>query len=261
MIALAASLLLVASAGSVEGGVAVRAPIGELHGFPSMSDAAGHVLAEGELRQQRRGRRLTVHATWRFRDGLVAEERDDFLIGAILAQTRHEWVERRAGVEQRRFEVDLESGRALAVTGSAKDRKRDRAELELPRGRAFAGYGVALAASQLPLDRAGAKAELTFVAFTPAPRAVALEVRREGPESIAAAGREIRCVRFTLHPVLPFAIRLFVHPEDAHLWFTEAPPRALVRAEQNLVTKDDPRVVVDVIPRAMPRQARRGSGR
>lgn len=261
MIALAASLLLLASAGSVEGGVAVRAPIGELHGFPSMSDAAGHVLAEGELRQQRRGRRLTVHATWRFRDGLVAEERDEFLVGAILAQTRHEWVERRAGVEQRRFEVDLESGRALAVTGGAKDRKRDRAELELPRGRAFAGYGVALAASQLPLDRAGAKAELTFVAFTPAPRAVALEVRREGPESIAAAGREIRCVRFTLHPVLPFAIRLFVHPEDAHLWFTEAPPRALVRAEQNLVTKDDPRVVVDVIPRAMPRQARRGSGR
>jgi hypothetical protein len=261
MVALVASLLLLASFGSVEAGVAVRAPIGELHGFPSMSDASGRVLAEGELRQERRGRRLTVHATWRFRDGLVAEERDEFLVGGILVQTRHAWVERRDGVEQRRFEVDLESGRAVAVTGPAEDRKRDKVELELPRGLAFAGYGIALAASQLPLDRAGAKAELTFVAFTPAPRAVGLEVRRAGSESIAAVGREIPCVRFTLHPLLPFAIRLFVHPEDAHLWFTEAPPRALVRAEQNLVTKDDPRVVIDVIPRAVPRQARGGIAR
>jgi hypothetical protein len=261
MMAVIASLLLLASGASAGVGVPVRAAIGDLHGFPSMSDASGNVIATGELRQQRRGRRLTVHATWRFRDGLVAEERDEFEVGAELAQTRFSWIERRAGTEQRRFEVDFETGRALARVERPGDRSRDESHLELPRGRAFAGYGTALAVSELPLDTAGAKAELTFVGFAPKPRAISLEVRRDGEEQIPAAGRQIPSVRFTLHPKLPFAIRVLVHVEDARLWFTDESPRALVRAEQNLVTKDDPRVVIDVIPRAAPRRARQGSTR
>lgn len=259
--ALAAALLLLTVAAPEEAAVAVRSAIGDLHGFPSMSDASGRVIATGELRQARRGRRLTVHATWRFRDGLVAEERDEFDVGGQLSQTRFSWVEQRAGTEQRRFEVDFETGRALARVERAGDRSRDESRLELRRGRAFAGYGIALAVSELPLDEAGAKAELTFVAFTPKPRTVTLEVRREGEEPIAAAGRGIPSVRFTLHPKLPPAIRLFVRADDAHLWFTHASPRALVRAEQNLVTKDDPRVVIDVVPRAPSARARRGSAR
>lgn len=256
----AASLLLLAL-GASSAPAPVENTIGDLHGFPSMSDASGRVIATGEVRQQRRGRRLDVRATWRFRDGLVAEERDELEIGERLVQRRFSWVERRGRAEQRRFEVDLETGRALAITFAGGARHRDEARLDLPQGGAFAGYGTALAASALPLDREGSKAELAFVAFAPGPRVVTLEVRREGEERIAAAGRAIPCVRYTLHPVLPFAIRLFVHPEDARLWFTEAAPRALIRAEQNLVTKDDPRVTIDVIPRAVPRQARRGSAR
>ncbi len=225
------------------------------------ADASGRVIATGEVRQQRRGRRLDVRATWRFRDGLVAEERDEIEVGERLVQRRFSWVERRGRAEQRRFEVDLETGRALAITFPGGARHRDEARLDLPQGGAFAGYGTALAAGALQLDREGSKAELAFVAFAPGPRVVTLEVRREGEERLAAAGRAIPCVRYTLHPVLPFAIRLFVHPEDARLWFTEAAPRALIRAEQNLVTRDDPRVTIDVIPRALPRQARRGSAR
>jgi hypothetical protein len=246
---LASMALLLLLSADRGGPVPVRHALGTLHGFPSMSSAEGRVIADGELTQEVKGHRVMVHARWRFADGLVAEERDELRAGETLSQERFSWVETRGGQELRRFEVDFSSGEAAATTLDGKGQpKREHARLDLPRDGAFAGYGVALAASQLGLPP-GARAELTLVAFTPGPRAVRLEVRREGEEAIPVAGRHVPCDRYTLHPVLPFPLRLVVHPKDAHLWFTRAAPPGLVRAEQGLVAKDDPRVVIDVTPR------------
>jgi hypothetical protein len=229
--------------------IPVRHGPGTLHGFPSMSDAAGLVLADGELTQEVVGDRLVVRARWVFPGGRRAEEHDVFRVGRELAQERFSWVETQAGEERRRFEVDFTTGRASAVTHDARGApKREEAHLDLPRGRAFTGYGTALAVSQLRLAE-GATAEVTLVAFTSKPRAVTLQVKREGEERLVVAGRPIACDRYTLHPEIPFPLDLFAGAKDGHLWFTHAPPPALVRAEGNLVEKDDPIVVIDVTPR------------
>jgi hypothetical protein len=241
-------LALVLTAAQAEQ-VPVRYPLGTLHGFPSMSDAAGKVIANGELTQEVAGDRVVVHIRWEFADGRRAEERDEFRAGRALGQERFSWVETRGGIEQRRFEVDFSTGKA---TSSVRDEKghvdRDEKRLDLPRGRSFTGYGAALAVSQLALGP-GEKAELTFVAFTAKPRTVTLEARREGEEPIGVAGRSIACDRYTLHPKIPFPLDLVAGAQDAHLWLSHAAPPSLVRAEQNLVTKDDPQVVIDVTPR------------
>jgi hypothetical protein len=241
----------------------VRFPPGTLHGFPSLSDAEGHVLADGELAQTLRGRTLHVRLRWAFRDGRTAVEEDAFDVGERLVQRSFSWVETRGGVETRRFEADLAAGKATSVRRHEDGKEaRDRSDLALPPGGAFAGYGTALAVSQLGLGQ-GAAAELGFVAFTPEPRLVVLRVTRDGEERIDAAGRALPCDRFTLHPELGWLLRLVAHPKDAHLWFTHEPPPALVRAEQALAAKDDPTVVVDVIPRGPARvspAARRGAG-
>lgn len=251
MSAALALTVLLASAGPI----AVRVVPGALHGFPSLSDAAGNVIADGELSQELRGEVLLVHLRWSFGDGRRVEERAEFRVGAHLTQTRFTWVETAGEVEQRRFEVDFSDGRAIAVTRNRKgEPEREEERLDLPDGRAFTGYGTALAISQLELP-AGGEEELTFVAFTPKPRIVRLGVRRNGEERIDAHGRSIRCDRFTLHPKIPFPVSLFAGAKDAHLWFTHGPPPALVRAEQNLIAKDDPVVVVDVIPRGKARPA------
>ncbi len=238
-------LLLLAHPGAA---VEVRSAPGALHGFPSMSDARGTVIADGELSQERRGDRLVVRARWVFRDGRRAEETDTFRTGTELVQERFAWVETLRGEEQRRFEVDFGGGDARSSVLRGGRVEREEEKLDLPPGRSFAGYGAALAASQLPLEP-GDEAELSFVAFTPRPRVVTLAVRHEAEEDVRAAGRRIACDRFTLHPKLPLPVRPFVRAPDAHLWFTRNAPRALVRAEQELVAKDDPRVVIDVIPR------------
>lgn len=250
-----AALLIIALLAAPTAAVELRSPPGALHGFPSMSDQAGEVIADGELVQERRGNRLFVQARWVFADGRIAQEAASFTLAPELAQERYAWVERRGEDELRRFEVDFGSGRAKSVVyeaGGEVDAKDE--QLELAAGRAFAGYGVALAASQLALEE-GSSAELTFIAFTPGPRTVTLEVRNDGPSPVSAAGRTIPCVRYTLHPKLPFPISVFVHPPDSYLWLTRSEPRALIRAEQNLAAKDDPRVTIDVIPRGAARAA------
>lgn len=242
--ALALALLLAAPAP-----VPVRFPPGTLHGFPSLSDLAGNVLADGELAQTLEGGTLRVRLRWSFRDGRTAVEEDEFEVSRHLVQRRFSWVESQGGRERRRFEADLEARRASSIRlGDDGKEHRDEARLELPAAGAFAGYGTALAVSQLGLG-AGSAAELGFVAFTPAPRLVVLKVTRDGEEAIVAAGRDLPCDRFTLHPEVGWLVRLVAHPKDAHLWFTHASPPALVRAVQNLAAKDDPVVVVDVVPR------------
>lgn len=260
MAPLAAALALVLAAPAA---VTVREPPATLHGFPSLSDLAGNVIADGELAQTLRGRTLRVRLRWAFRDGRTVVEEGEFEVGRQLVQRRFSWRESRGGVELRRFEADLVAGKGSAARRRANGEvDRDEAELDLPEGGAFAGYGVALAVSQLGLAP-GAEAELGFVAFAPKPRVVTLGVKREGEERIVAHGRTIPTDRYELRAKLPFPISVVVDPPDAHLWFTRAPPAALVRARQTLVTKDDPEVVVDVIPRGAARapEARRGPSR
>jgi len=202
--------------------VPVRYALGTLHGFPSMSGAAGKVIANGELTQEVAADRVVVHIRWEFADGRRAEERDEFRAGRTLAQERFSWVETRGGIEQRRFEVDFSTGKA---TSSVRDEKghvdRDEKQLDLPRGRSFTGYGTALAVTQLALGP-GEKAEITFVAFTAKPRTVTLEARREDEEKIGVAGRLISCDRYTLHPKIPF-------PLDPRRGGPGRPPVALAR--------------------------------
>ncbi len=250
------ALLLAAVAAA--GPIPLRWPQGSLHGFPSMSDGSGNVVADGELTQELHGQRLEVRIRWSFRDGRVAVETDTFHAGRDLVQERFSWAEERAGEELRSFTADFERGRATSAVRRGARVEREQAHLDLPRGRSFAGYGTALAVAQLGLA-AGGTAEITFVAFTPKPHAVTLRVSQDREERIPAAGRSIPCDRFTLHPEIPFPANVFVHARDAHLWLTRRAPPALLRAEQNLAAKDDPVVVIDVIPRgaAHPASARR----
>jgi hypothetical protein len=255
LVSLLATLAVAPTASDMEP-VPVRHAPGVLHGFPSMSDTAGRVIADGELTQERHGRTLVVHIRWQFGDGRNVEERDEFRVDRSLAQKRFSWVETKNDHELRRFEIDFGAGRAVAATLDEKGEvQREEEQLELPKGRSFAGYGTALAVSELSLGP-GAEARITFVAFTPKPRTVTLRISRDGEEPIPVAGRSIGSDRYTLHPEIPFPVNVFANAKDAHLWFTHTAPPGLIRAEQNLIEKDDPVVVIDVTPRGATRSTR-----
>jgi hypothetical protein len=256
---LAALLLAVAALPALA--VELRYPQADLHGFPSMSDEGGNLIADGELTQKRKGDRLLVHAVWRFKDGRVAEEEDVLRTRPELSQESFRWVERRGNEELRRAQVDFRTGKASFTRLEDGKPKTWEEKLDLPRGKAFTGYSTALAASQLrdALADKDARRSLTFIAFTPNPRTVELEISRATGASVRAGGRELSADLFTLHPKIPFPLSVVAHAPDSHLWFTHLSPPALLRAEQNLLEKDDPRIRIDVIPRgaALPQPAAR----
>ncbi len=242
-----------ASANEQEQPIKPHHVFGTLHGFPSMSDTTGQVIADGELTQERAGDRLRVRIRWDFADGREVEERDEFQVAPTLAQRQFSYVETRKETELRRFEIDFTTGKARSVTRNEKGEvEREESEMKLPAGRSFAGYGTALAVGELSLEP-GAEGRITFVAFTPKPRDVTVKVTRDRTERVSVAGRAILTDRYTIRAEIPFPVNLFVNARDAHLWFTHTPPPALVRAEQNLAAKDDPVVVIDVTPRGAAR--------
>ena len=216
-----------------------------------MSDQGGKLIADGELTQQLKGDRLVVHAVWRFADGRVSEEDDQLRMKPELQQESFRWVDRQGKTELRRIEVDFRTGRATVARLQDGKRETWDEKLDLPAGKSFTGYSTALAVSQLrdALENEGSRSELTFVAFTPKPRTVSLEISRKQDARVRVAGRDLAADVFTLHPKIPFPLSLFAGAKDAHLWFTHAPPPALLRAEQSLVEKDDPVILIDVIPR------------
>src|SRR5262245_65721121 len=97
-----------------------RHVFGTLHGFPSMSDTTGQVIADGELTQERAGDRLRVKIRWAFADGREVEERDEFQVDRILAQRSFSWDETRGTTELRRFEIDFPAGTARASVRNEK---------------------------------------------------------------------------------------------------------------------------------------------
>jgi hypothetical protein len=242
-----AFFLLALPASAVE----IRYPQADLHGFPSMSDEHGKLIADGELTQEVKGSQLFVHSVWRFKDGRIVTEDDQLSVKPELRQVSFRWVERRGERDLRRIDVDFLTGKATVTHLGGEKPESWTEKLDLPAGKAFTGYSTALAVSQLrdALKDKDARRELTFIAFTPKPRTVTLEISRQQDDRLLAAGRDIEADLFTLHPSLPFPVSLFAGAKDAHLWFTHAPPPALLRAEENLVEKDDPVIYIDVIPK------------
>src|ERR1700737_4056409 len=137
--ALLAGLAFAAASGA--GAVPLRYPQGDLHGFPSMQNEAGELIADGELTQRKQGARLVVHATWRFRDGRLVVEDAVFALRPELAQQSFRWVETRGKSELRRFEVDFRSRKAHAQKLEGTEHKRWDDRLDVEPGKPFTGFG------------------------------------------------------------------------------------------------------------------------
>lgn len=221
---------------------------GDVQAFPSLLDASGHVLADGRFTQRIEGDSLHIEARYDFADGRIVEEKATLRLRPSLEQRSWEWSERGAdGEVSRKFAVDFASGHATGRKG------RDQLDehLDVHPGRTFAGIALVVAVKNLRHELArGSSADLEVVAFTPKPRTVGLEVRRDGPDELLVAGRRLATEKWTLHPKVPAIAKLFVHADDQHVWLFRDDPPALLRFEGPLMEPSDPVIRVETIPSA-----------
>jgi hypothetical protein len=212
--------------------VAVRYAEGLVHGYLVLKALDGRVIADGEQFQIPRGDRLTSKTVFRFRDGSTHEETVVFSQrGRFRLLTDH--VVQKGPAFRHPLDMSIDA-RARRVSVRYKDGNEEKVHderMDLPADLANGLIPVLL--KNLPR---GAAVTLPFVAATPKPRLVKLEIGPPTEESFTVGRATYKAAHWILKVEiggLKGAIAPIVgkQPPDNHVWtlISEAP--AFVKSE------------------------------
>jgi len=228
----------------------VTEPAGAAHGYPGLCSINGKKIADGEFRQWIENKRLHVIITYRFSDGELYEEQTQFRQQPELMQEKWSWKESKNGKSQREFAADFLSGIASA---HVREEHKDVSEkINVDPGRTFAGFGFAIALSNLRKRlRSGEQVQLKAVGFSPfptlSPQVVTVTISHGGLDRMRMSGRLVKGDRFIVHPEIFFLARLFVDVPDTNIWLTNPAPAGFLRWEGPIVLPTDPLIRVDLL--------------
>jgi hypothetical protein len=222
---------------------------GAAHGYPALRTLDGAALADGEFTQWLEGDRLHITIRYDFAGEHYVEEHVQLQQSPELVQHSWSWVEVRAGELERRFEVNFDTGEAVAEKRDGGEVRHWSEHFDVQRGHSFAGSAFTFALTSLRTRLlAGETIELQTVGFTPQPRLAVVAISHAGVDRVPMAGREILGDRFLIHPKLPAIAKLFVKVPDTLLWLVADPPAAFLRWEGPLAEPSDPIMRIDLLP-------------
>jgi hypothetical protein len=219
----------------------------------------GTAIADGDLIQSARAGRVTSRLTFRFKDGSLHDET------AVFTQRRHFRLVSSHLVQKGptfpsplELSIDATTGRVDVRYGDESgETKVESQRLDLPPDLA---NGLVL--TLLKNVSAGAPPKsLSFVAATPKPRLVKLEIQEAGRERFSTG----RAVRRATHYVVKVDIgglsgllaRVFgKQPPDSHVWILGGDAPAFVKSEQPLYV-GGPIWRIELVSPVWPRQGQR----
>ena len=239
LVGLAAALVF-ASGGARVGAeqVPVRYVEGLVHGFLALRTLDGRLIADGDLSQVATGARVTGRLTFRFRDGSLHDEtavytqRDQFrLVSYRLIQR---------GVSfPRPLEMMIDAATGQVTVRYSDDDGEGKVEserLELP-----PDVANGLVSTLLKNVRPGALPSLSYVAATPKPRLVKLELATAAPDRFSVGRRGQTATHYVIKVDIKGIAGLIAplvgkQPPDSHVWIMGGDAPAFVKAEQALYT-------------------------
>lgn len=212
----------------------VRYNEGVSHGFVRLRTEAGTVLADGEMTQGRHGSRVTSRLLFRFRDGSVYSET------TVFEQRRQfrlisDHVVQRGPAFPYPMDMFIDATSGNVTVRYAEDGKPKTAteHLDLP-----ADVANGIVQTLLKNAQPGAPPKsFAYVAATPKPRLVKLEIRVAGADRFSLG----RLTRTATHYLLKVdlggitgavATVLGKQPPDSHVWIMGGDAPTFVRAEQ-----------------------------
>jgi hypothetical protein len=233
---LAALLVLVFSQAPHGEPVAVRHTEGIVHGFLVLRTMSGVAIADGDLIQSARGGRVTSRLTFRFKDGslhdevaVFTERRQFRLVSDHLVQKGPTFP------TPLDLSIDATTGQVNVKYSDDGESKTAAERLDLPPDVAN-GLILTLLKNVTTDDP---PKSFSFVAATPKPRLVRLDVRVAGQERFSTG----RTGRVATHYVLKVNIGglsgvlaplLGKQPPDSHVWILGGEAPAFVKSEQPL---------------------------
>lgn len=236
----AALLVLATSLGTVAAAeVPVRFVEGALHGFIVLRTVEGVQLAQGDLFQLARSGEIEGHMVLHFNDGSLFEEIVVFTQERVFKMKSYRQVQRGpAFPEDAEISLERASGKYRVKTKDHDDGREKVLEgrLDLPPD-VYNGM-VLTVAKNLP---EGAGEAVHFVAFTPKPRLIRIEIVPANHQKVLVGKLEKTAVHYVFKPDLGMWLEFFAtllgrSPPDQHAWIvTDAVP-AFVRFEGPLYT-------------------------
>ncbi|MBA3832876.1 MAG: hypothetical protein H0X34_13485 [Chthoniobacterales bacterium] len=221
---------------------------GTAHGFPSMLDANGKKIADGEFIQEVEDGRLSITLKYRFKHGSRrTEEKVVFRQKPELIQEEWSWRELKDGDVVRQYAVDFKTQTATAKKSENGEKKEWSEKIEVKSGQTFTGYGFVLAVQNVRERLVhGEAVELQAIGFNPQPKVVTVKITHVGPEEMEMADRNPHGDHFLLQPQIPAIAKIFVKVPDTHIWLTQ-PPAEFLRFEGPQLEPSDPIIRVDLL--------------
>jgi hypothetical protein len=236
-VSLAASTAVIACAVTLRGEpVAVRYTEGIVHGFLALRTLDGTTIANGDLIQIARGNRVTSRLVFRFKDGSLHDETAVYTQRGTFRLVSDHLVQKGPTFPQP-LEMTIDAGGDVTVryTNDHGEQKVESEHLDLP---ADLANGLVLTLLKNVRPDAPPKT-LAYVAATPKPRLVKLEIKAAGQERFSTAGVRRAATHYVLKVEIGGLSGLLAplvgkQPPDSHVWVLGGEAPAFVKAEQAL---------------------------
>src|SRR5215208_5994568 len=217
--------------------VTVRHREGLVHGFLALRTLNGVTIANGDLIQTTRGDRVTARLVFRFKDGSLHDETAVFSQRGQFRLLRDHLVQKgKSFPRPLEMTIDAATGQATVhVTEDDGDQKVESEKLDV-----VPDLSNGMILTLLKNVRANALPKsLSFVAATPKPRLVKLELSSVGRESFATGGAGRTARHYVLKVEIGGLSGLLAplvgkQPPDSHVWILEGEAPAFVKSEQAL---------------------------
>jgi len=212
--------------------IPVRFAEGVTHGFLLLRSLDGALVATGDLLQIARSGEVEKRMVFRFKDGSLLEESTVFTERGVYAMQSYRLLQR-GPVFTEDIEISLEraTGKYRVKTRAHEDGREETLEgtLELPPD-VYNGM-ILTVVKDLPM---GARETVHYVAFTPEPRLIQLEMVPAGEQEVLVGELAKTAVHYVLKPKLGIWLKLFATilgrvPPDEHVWIIPDEVPAFVR--------------------------------
>jgi hypothetical protein len=215
--------------------VRVRHIEGLVHGFLVLRTLHGVTLARGDLIQRARGTHVTSRLVFRFKDGSLHDETAIYTQRQTFRLVTYRLLQRGPSFPRRLdMSIDAVKGNVtVRYTDDDGEQKVESEHLDLP-----PDLANGLVSTLLKNVRAGVlPVTVGYVAATPKPRLVKLEMTAAGQESFSTGGLSRKATHYVLKVEIGglagvVAGLIGKKPPDSHVWILADEAPAFVKSEQ-----------------------------
>lgn len=233
--AVAVAAIVAASSGSAEP-VTVRYSEGIVHGFLVLRTLEGKAIADGDLIQKARGTTVTARLVFHFKDGSIHDETAVFSQRGQFKLLTDHLVQKGPSFPQP-LDMSIDTTRGEVVVRYMDDGK-EKTESDHVQFAPDLANGLVLTLLKNVRPDAPPKS-VSFVAATPKPQVVKLEVSVAGRERFSTGAARRTATHYVLKVDIGglkgiIAPLVGKQPPDSHVWILGGEAPAFVKSEQPL---------------------------